>query len=236
MTILAVAMIAVLFLITPVVGYVPPGGGGSSGGSSSGSGSTSGTSEQTYASTVSSGTFTSVGGGWSNSDIKNNPPVSRISIETKNFLIKDTQVLTYTVGVMSDNKLNEFKKKLKESHTLVVTQLSEETPMSHESLDRLASDCGFHAPQTRIGTENAVHTAIPANEGNVRDNGIWTKLKTTDNLEQLTETKEDLNVVDGLRSNAKTRLKSVETELSSIAAIMEAQDANYEKALTAAGR
>lgn len=84
MLILAATVITALFLITPVCwAYVPPGGGGgSSGGTSSGSESAAGSGENTYSSTVSSGTWTPAGDGLNQVVFRNSPtPVSAITIK-----------------------------------------------------------------------------------------------------------------------------------------------------------
>jgi len=208
MTILAAAMIATLLLITPVLGYVPPGGGGS--GSSSGSGTSSGSSEQTHSSTVSSGTFISVGDGWFNSEIKNNLPVSRISSESQT--PPDQGNHRYTVAVMSEEQTNKLKKQVTGgSNTLVLTQSSEQTPFSYESLGRLAANGGFNAPQSGTNKENNREnigwlSSSPGDGKTPQDtktSGL--KIQDTDTGEQLMDTKSDLNdMKDFLLSKAKS--------------------------------
>jgi hypothetical protein len=111
--VLAAAMITALLLISPVGGYVPPGGGGGDGGSGGSSGSSSGGSgfagsgQTAYSGHTTTGTFTLVGENWAVSSCSKNcpTPVTMTAVELTQTVTLGPLQVDYDAGSRQQDDL-----------------------------------------------------------------------------------------------------------------------------------
>lgn len=175
MMILAATMITALFLFTPVCwAYVPPGGGGGSGGSSSGTASYAGSGENTYSSTVSSGTWTPLGDGLNQAVFRNNLPVSTITIKSTapGSGTPPAQLPSYTVSVMSDINTNKLIQSVQETPgqgpVIVSMQRDLSTPLLYEDMAETANkDPEYHKTAASLQKSSKDKT-VPVTGGGIR--------------------------------------------------------------------